>query len=580
MKAQIRELIATALTALRDTGALTQVPDINAIHVERARQAEHGDFASNIALVCAKTARMPPRVLATKLIDCLPPSALLERVELAGPGFLNFFVTKQALYRVIGEIRKADDAYGRSDGGHGRRVLVEFVSANPTGPLHVGHGRGAAYGDALVRVLRAAGFAADSEYYVNDAGRQMDILALSVWLRYLELCGIEIDFPDNAYQGDYIRDIAAKLRELQQQRLVRVEVDLAGKLGDDPDRRLDELIKRTRSALGADHYSVLFTLTRDELVEDIRSDLHEFGVDYDRWFFESELVESCAIDGVIDSLQQSQHVYESEGALWFRSSAFGDEKDRVVRRANGNSTYFASDIAYQYNKAQRGYDTMINIWGADHHGYVARVKGSMAALGNKPDYLIILFVQFAVLYRSGEKVAMSTRSGEFVTLRELRSEVGDDAARFFYALRKPEQHLDFDLDLAKSQSNDNPVYYVQYAHARICSVFRQLIEKNIDTGWQHDADYTLLTADHEIELLRSLSRFPEVIAAAALAYEPHQVAYYLRSLANDFHTYYNAHPFLASTPELRDARLALIDATRRVIRNGLLLLGVAAAETM
>ena len=580
MKAQIRELITTALTTLRDIGTLAQVPDIDAIHVERARQAEHGDFASNIALVCAKTARLPPRVLAMKLIDCLPPSALLERVELAGPGFLNFFITKQALFSVIGEICNADDGYGRSDAGNGHRVLVEFVSANPTGPLHVGHGRGAAYGDALVRVLRAAGFAADSEYYVNDAGRQMDILALSVWLRYLELCGIEIDFPDNAYQGDYIRDIAAKLRELLQQRLVRAEIDLASNLGDDPDRRLDELIGRTRSALGAEHYSVLFTLTRDQLVEDIRSDLHEFGVDYDRWFFESELVESRAIDGVIDSLLQSQHAYESEGALWFRSSAFGDEKDRVVRRANGNSTYFASDIAYQYNKAQRGYDTMINIWGADHHGYVARVKGSMAALGNKPDDLIILFVQFAVLYRSGEKVAMSTRSGEFVTLRELRSEVGDDAARFFYALRKPEQHMDFDLDLAKSQSNDNPVYYVQYAHARICSVFRQLTEKHIDTGWQRDADYTLLTADHEIELLRSLSRYPEVIAAAALAYEPHQVAYYLRSLANDFHTYYNAHPFLASTPELRDARLALIDATRRVIRNGLLLLGVAAVEAM
>jgi len=580
MKGQIRELIAIALTALRDAGTLTQVPDIDAIHVERARQAEHGDFASNIALVCAKTARMPPRELAAQLIDCLPPSVLLDRVELAGPGFLNFFVTKQALYSVIDEIRNADAAYGRSNDGHGRRVLVEFVSANPTGPLHVGHGRGAAYGDALVRVLRAAGFAADSEYYVNDAGRQMDILALSVWLRYLELCGVAIDFPDNAYRGDYIRDIAAKLFKLQQQRLVRAEIDLTRNSGDDPDRHLDDLIEHTRSVLGAEHYLVLFTLTRDELVADIRSDLHEFGVDYDRWFFESELVESRAINGVIDSLLQSQHVYESEGALWFRSSAFGDEKDRVVRRANGNFTYFASDIAYQHNKVQRGYDTMINIWGADHHGYVARVKGSMAALGNKPDDLTILFVQFAVLYRSGEKVAMSTRSGEFVTLRELRSEVGGDAARFFYALRKPEQHMDFDLDLAKSQSNDNPVYYVQYAHARICSVFRQLTEKDIDTGWQHQTDYTLLSADHEIELLRALSRFPEVTAAAAAAYEPHQVAYYLRSLANDFHTYYNAHPFLASTPELRDARLALIDATRCVIRNGLLLLGVAAPEAM
>ncbi|MCP4829009.1 MAG: arginine--tRNA ligase [Proteobacteria bacterium] len=578
MRNEVCQLLSDALASLVSQGVVPSAPDVP-VQVERARKAGHGDFASNLAMVLAKRAGLKPRDLAEQLCAQLPPSGLLSRAEVAGPGFINLFLAPDAYQRLPDEIRARGESYGTSDVGARQRVMVEFVSANPTGPLHVGHGRGAAYGDALARVLCAAGYDAVSEYYINDAGRQMDILALSVWLRYLELCGEAITFPGAAYQGDYVFDIAATLHREEAEQYRPDTGTLFDSLPDNDDQALDALISRCQELLGEAGFSRVHRLARDTLVEDIRADLARFGVEYQTWYSERSLIDSGAVQRAVDELKQGDFLYQRDDAWWFRSSDFSDEKDRVVLRANGNHTYFATDIAYHRDKLARGFDHIINIWGADHHGYIKRVKASLSALGLEQEDLTVLLVQFAVLYRGGQKVAMSTRSGEFVTLRELREEVGRDAARFFYALRKPDQHMDFDLDLAKSQSSDNPVYYVQYAHARICSVFRQLEEKGIAVKLA-DADHSLLVESRETDLLQKLSRYPEVIEAAARSYEPHQVAYYLRELANDFHTYYNAHPFIAAKPQLRLARLSLIDATRQVLANALALLGVTAPQRM
>lgn len=578
MRNKVRKLLSGAVAALVGDGVLPKDTSLE-VQVERSRKPGHGDFASNVALVLAGPAGLQPRELAEQLRTRLPASSLVERTEVAGPGFINIFLAADACWRLPEEIRTQGVRFGTSDVGAGQRLMVEFVSANPTGPLHVGHGRGAAYGDALARVLRAAGYETSSEYYINDAGRQMDILALSVWLRYLELAGETLTFPDQAYQGDYVFDIAATVHRENGDRYQYDAGVLMQDLPADMDQALDTLIARTQAHLGADQFAYIHGLARDTLVADICGDLAGFGVDYDTWYSEKSLIASGAVQRAVDDLKANGCLYQQHGAWWFRSTDFGDEKDRVVLRANGNHTYFATDIAYHRDKVERGFGHVINIWGADHHGYVKRVKASLAALGLDPQQLTVLLVQFAALYRGGEKVAMSTRSGEFVTLRELREEVGCDAARFFYALRKPEQHMDFDLDLAKSQSSDNPVYYVQYAHARICSVFRQLGEKGIDVDLA-GADHSLLVEPREADLLQRLSRYPETVEAAACNYEPHQVAYYLRELANDFHTYYNAHPFIAAAADLRLARLSLIDASRQVLANGLGLLGVSAPERM
>ena len=406
-----------------------------------------------------------------------------------------------------------------------------------------------------------------------------DILALSVWLRYLELSGETVSFPPAAYQGDYVFDIAATLHREDSEKYRSDATALLSSLPDDDDQALDTLISRARSVLGDPGFVRVHTLASETLVADIRADLTSFGVEYQTWYSERSLIDSGAVQRAIDDLKEGDFLYQDGDAWWFRSSNFGDEKDRVVLRANGNHTYFATDIAYHRDKVARGFDHVINIWGADHHGYIKRVKASLSALGIDQASLTVLLVQFAILYRGGEKVSMSTRSGDFVTLRELCEDVGRDAARFFYALRKPDQHMDFDLDLAKSQSSDNPVYYVQYAHARICSVFRQLDEKGIQINLA-EANHGLLIEPRESDLLHKLSRYPEIVESAARAYEPHQVAYYLRELANDFHTYYNAHPFIAAEPDLRLARLSLIDAVRQVLANALALLGVTAPERM
>lgn len=586
MKHEIQTLLTQATTSLKNNGVIPSDFSPN-IQLSRTKDRSHGDFACNLAMMLAKPAAKNPREIAQLLIDALPKHDQIDKVEIAGPGFINFFISQSNTLEVINTINTQAETYGLSNIGAGRRVQIEFVSANPTGPLHVGHGRGAAYGATVASLLTAVGFSVHCEYYVNDAGRQMDILATSMWLRYLEHCGVEITFPSNGYQGEYVKEIAAQLFAQHDKNLMHPTAAVYEDIlpdepaGGDKEKHIDDLINRAKNLLGDDSYLQVFDLGLNSILDGIKEDLKEFGVEYDEWFSERSLANKGLIKQAVERLQKADYVYEKNGALWFKSTAFGDEKDRVVVRDNGQSTYFASDIAYHMDKMERGFDRVIDIWGADHHGYIPRVKAALQALGDDVDKLDVLLVQFAILYRGDEKVPMSTRSGSFVTLRELCAEIGTDAARFFYVLRKCEQHMDFDLELAKSQSNDNPVYYIQYAHARICSVFRQLDEKQITHNTPSGSEnLSLLTETHETDLIKSLAKYPEIVEKAALNEEPHQVAHYLRELANELHTYYNAHQFIVDEENMRNARLNLITATRHVLHNGLKLLGVSAPESM
>ena len=586
MKEHLEELLAQSLLHLQRDGVLPADADLS-VQLERTRSPEHGEFASNIAMVLAKPAGMPPRKLAEAIIDRVPTSRQVERMEIAGPGFVNIFLQRCALTGALKDVLRLGKKYGQLRRGGRNRITVEFVSANPTGPLHVGHGRGAAYGASLASILAAAGYRVQREYYVNDNGRQMDILAVSVWLRYLELCGERVYFPQNGYRGDYIYDIARIVRVDHGDKWrftgLDVSTDLPPTPDDDGDGEvyLDALIARARELLGEQGYRVFFDTALENILTDIKDDLADFGVHFDEWFSERDLEESGSLEHAIERLRENGHLYEKDGATWFRASALGDEKDRVVIRDNGRTTYFASDIAYFLNKLERGFQTAVYVFGADHHGYVARLQAAARGLGEDPERLEILLVQFAVLYRFGEKVAMSTRSGNFITLRELREEVSTDAARFFYVMRSHDQHLDFDLDLAKSRTNENPVFYIQYAHARICSVFRNLEDMderhNIEIG---NVALDLLSEDHELQLMRNLSRFPETIDSAARLRAPHLLAHYLHALATDLHSYYNAHQFLVKDENLRNARLNLVLATQLILRKGLALLGVSAPEEM
>ncbi len=573
LKTHLRQLLADALIVIAPD---TPLP---VIELARTKLASHGDFACNVAMPLAKQLKRSPRDVAKAILEALPHSPWVEKTEIAGAGFINFFLNNASKQRVVTEILQQGRDFGRAQ-VHGKRVQVEFVSANPTGPLHVGHGRGAAFGASLANVLSAAGFTVAREYYVNDAGRQMDILALSTWLRYLEGNGIIVPFPPNAYQGDYVRDMAKIIQALHGDRYIHEPwrvLDGAPSVEEDKEAHLDQLIANAKKLLGED-YAYVHNVALTEQLGDCRNDLTEFGVVFDSWFSEQSLFDSGLVQRAIETLKKNGHIYEQNGALWFRSTQFGDEKDRVVQRDNGLYTYFASDIAYHLNKFERGFEQVINVWGADHHGYIARVKGALTALGLNADKLGIALVQFAVLYRSGEKVSMSTRSGDFVTLRELRAEVGNDAARFFYVLRKSDQHLDFDLDLAKSQSNDNLVYYIQYAHARCCSVFAKW--GGDANSLAQSADLTRLALPIELTLLKRLDDYAQIIADAARELAPHHLAYYLKDLASDFHSYYNAEQVLVDDEAMRMARLALISATRQVIQNGFELLGVSAPEKM
>ncbi|MEM9301462.1 MAG: arginine--tRNA ligase [Pseudomonadota bacterium] len=582
MKNHLQELINQALLDLKREGEIPRDLDPD-VMLERTRSTEHGDYSSNIALMIAKPAKRPPRELAQAIVDRLLESKHIEKIEVAGPGFINFHLTRASLQGVVSQVLKKGEAYGRRSSANPERITVEFVSANPTGPLHVGHGRGAAYGASLASVIEAGGDEVQREYYVNDHGRQMDILAASVWLRYLELGGITVPFPSRGYQGEYIYDIARSVRRSQGDELRRSPSEVTDDLiadNADAEKHIDALVQRAKTLLGPG-YDICFEAALDAIVDDIREDLEGFQVRYDKWFSERSLARNGDIEQALQRLKDAGHVYEKDGALWFAATEFGDEKDRVVVRENGQTTYFASDIAYLLNKLGR-FDRAIYVFGADHHGYIARLKAAALGLGEDPTRVEILLVQFAHLFRAGEKVQMSTRSGSFVTLRELREEVGTDAARYFYVMRSNDQHLDFDLELAKSESSDNPVYYIQYAHARVASIFRKLEERGFTFNRAiGEAALGRLSDDAELDILRAINNYREILDAAARNRAPHLLAHYLRDFAQLFQSYYNAQPIIVEDDEdLRSARLCLCAAVRQVLANGLGLLGIGAPERM
>jgi arginyl-tRNA synthetase len=561
MKQELENLVKSSLNKLNI--------DFDNISLTHTKDKKFGDFTTNVAMALAKNLGKNPRDFASEIIANLPTSEIITKAEVAGPGFINFYLQNRLATAIIDEILQNSDNFGTSNFGANQKVLVEFVSANPTGPLHIGHGRGAAFGDSLTRLLNKVGFQAQAEYYVNDAGRQMDILAVSVYLRYIN----DVNFPSNGYKGDYIQQIADNLKGMPVVDIKDGAFPDESQNGDtqgDREKHIDDLIANAKELL-QDDYQKIFNLALGNILANIKDDLNEFRVSFDEFFSEKSLTN--LISSSIEKLEQNQVIYQKNGAKWFKTTNFNDEKDRVVVRENGLHTYFAADIAYHQQKLERGFDRLINIWGADHHGYIARVKAGVKALGFDEDKLDILLVQFANLYRGKTKVPMSTRSGEFVTLKELYDEVGVDATRFFYILRKSDQHLDFDLELAKSKTNDNPVFYIQYAYARIASV----LAKDSDIS---DANLSLLTDNIELDLIKELRRFKDVLLASAKSYELHQIAYYLQHLASIFHSYYNNSEFLIENIELKKARLSLISAVQIVIQNGMDILGVSCPEQM
>jgi arginyl-tRNA synthetase len=548
-----------------------------------------GDYASNIALKLAKVAGMPPMQLAEMLVEQTSRSRHIAEIRADKPGFINIRLADSCLFKLVEDVLEAGDHYGYRQPEERQRICVEFVSANPTGPLHVGHGRGAAYGATLASLLDAAGFDVHREYYVNDHGRQMDILAVSVWLRYLELCGEQVRFPVSGYRGDYVYDIARSIRSEHGDHLrhnrFKVSDELPPDASDDgsgdKEKHIDALIKRARELLGEDGFKIVFQTALHSMVDNIRGDLAEFGVEFDKWFEEHKLDEDGAIDDAIRRLRADGHIYEQDGAQWFRATEFGDTQDRVVIRDNGRKTYFASDIAYLESKLKRGFKPAIYVFGADHHGYIPRLKAAAQGLGHDPDDIEILLVQFANLFRGGERLSMSTRSGEFTELRQLREEVGNDVARYYYIMRSHNQHIDFDLEQAKAQDADNPIYYIQYAHARIASLFRKLEAEGVRYNQAIGiASVELLTNEYEQQLIRGLLEFPEIIQSAAEKRSPHILAHFTHELARKLHTYYNAERILVDEENLRNARMALLTATAQVLRNALRIMGCSAPEKM
>lgn len=596
MNAAIQTALASAIDTLKTQGTLPNDWQDRSV-LSRTKDRSHGDFASNVAMLAAKVAGLKPRDLAEQLVAALPASGEIAKVEIAGPGFINFFLNDDERFAILDTIAAQAERFGESQTHQGQRVQVEFVSANPTSSLHVGHGRGAAYGMTVARLLEAIGYEVAREYYVNDAGRQMDILATSTYLRYLELCGQSLVFPSNGYRGGYVSDIAKQAHAQIGDAAIRpvdevyanVPADAVygapdadgnkALISGDKEKHIDGLIDNARNLLGAELYAVFHQTALKVILDDIRDDLEEFGVRFDQWFSEATLKDK--ITEALDVLNDKGFLYEKDGNIWFRSTAFGDEKDRVVKRANGQTTYFAADIAYHLDKYQRGFDQIVDIWGADHHGYIARVKAAIAAMGFDPAKLTVLLVQFVSLWRGGEMVQMSSRSGQFVELRELRQEVGNDAARFYYVMRKSEQHIDFDLDLAVSQSKDNAIYYIQYAHARVCRMLEKLTEqgKSFDRAAGR-AQAARLTETVEAELLAKLAAYPEAVQRAATQYEPHQLGNYLKDLAALFHGWYNEHKVIGDDADLMQARLLLSVSVQQVLKNGLLLLGVSAPISM
>jgi len=556
VKALVRQTLLQALAAAQKSGQLPPVEAPDFV-IERPKQAQHGDLATNLAMQLARPCRLNPRAVAEALIGHLGNGGgLIERAEIAGPGFINLFLKPSAWLAVLPQIMAQGHSYGPAPWGQGKKVLVEFVSANPTGPLHVGHGRGAVLGDVLARMLKFAGFAAHTEYYINDAGTQMATLGRSVLIRARQLKGSQEPFPDNHYRGEYIGDMAAAYFKTPE----------GAEILDLPE---PEAVARASAWAG------------EEILNGIKDDLSEFGVELGNWYSETSLVQGGAVERAFADLKGRDLLYESEGALWFRANDFGDEKDRVVRRQTGELTYFASDIAYHLDKFKRGYGQLIDVWGADHHGYAPRLQAAMTALGRPADDLKVVLVQLVNLLRKGEPVAMSTRAGEFVTLREVVDEVGKDSARFIFLTRRAEAPLDFDLDLAKQKSLDNPVFYVQYAHTRVKSVLRKAAEKGVPLPDPDRVQLPLLALPVEVALARRLAEYPEMLEGAIRTLEPHRITYYLHDLAGEFHSYYNDNRILIEeNPDLAAARLVLAQAVGIVLTGGLSVLGVSAPEVM
>ncbi|GAB6144273.1 arginine--tRNA ligase [Desulfocicer niacini] len=557
MKKTIKDILVGAARRAFEAGLLNSdvLPDME---IEVPRHDNHGDFSSNVAMVSASVQKMAPRKIAEALVSHLDDTrGIIDKCEIAGPGFINFFVTPAAWHPLIATVYEKDHAFGAVEVGKGKKVQVEFVSANPTGPLHVGHGRGAAVGDAVGNILSFAGYEVQKEYYINDSGRQIRTLGLSVWLRLCEAMGRKISFPEDCYQGEYIREIAAEI------------ITLMGK---------DIAEKEEKEGV-----EICARYAADKILAGIKDDLATFGVCYDQWFSEQSLYDSGRVQKAIETFREKKVIYEKDGAQWFNTEAFGDEKDRVVVRQNGITTYFASDIAYHMEKFERGFDRVIDVWGADHHGYINRINASIDASGLSSDRFDVILVQLVSLLRGGVPVAMSTRAGEFVTLKDIVDEVGRDAARFLFLSRSYDSGLDFDLELAKQQTSENPVYYVQYVHARIAGIMLKAVEQGIlktdEMPWQ-TIDISCLTEVEEIKLIKALAAFPEAVEKSAATLHPHVVFTYLMTLASTFHGYYNRHKVITDDSSTTLARLCLVGAVKKVIRNALALLGVSAPERM
>ena len=552
------------------------------ISIQDNKEKEHGDLATNIAMVLAKPLKKNPKEIAEEIKQNFVLDEKIIKIEVAGPGFLNFFLSKDSYGEILEQIQKENKDFGKS-GSKQSKVLIEYVSSNPTGPLHVGHGRGAVFGSVLSSLLEEAGFEVDQEYYVNDFGRQMNILATSVWIRYCQLFSSEIKMMQQGYQGDYLIPIAKKLKDEKSDSLFKIDESLIEKLNseDQDDEFTDQLVESLRVIL-KEEFQYIREFALSEILHLIKADLEQCGVHHNAWFSESSLYGNdgstdSKVDVSIEELKSRGFIYEEGGAIWFKSSSLGDDKDRVLRRGNGEYTYFASDVAYHLDKYDRGYDRVINVWGSDHHGYLPRVRAAMDACDRDINKLEVIFIQFANLVKAGKKVSMSTRSGDFITLNELMNEVTTEAARFFYINRKADQHLEFDLDLAKEQSKDNPLYYIQYAHARICSVLRKAENEFEDFD---SVDLALLGSEKEIEILKLLRQYPQLIERAAKAGEPHLLCYFLRDLSGVFHSYYNSEKFLIEDKELMTSRLFLLKGVKQVIANGLRVLGIKAPEEM
>lgn len=580
MKEIIKQLILDSARKALELGLLKsdKFPEME---IEAPRHDAHGDFSTNFAMVSAAAQKMAPRKIAEAVISCMDTGDLIEKTEIAGPGFINFFLANKAWYPVLDQITKQDDRFGSSNFGAGKKVQVEFVSANPTGPLHVGHARGAAVGDSVAEILAFAGFDVQREYYINDSGRQIQTLGRSVWLRLCEVLGHKVEFPDDCYQGDYIRDIAVELdkkmgRDAVEKLLEKITDNVLDNVSDDTS---DDTSKK---GYDSEAVSICARFAAGIILSGIRKDLADFGVEYDGWFSEQSLYDSGLVNKAIEDFKVKGIIYEQEGAFWFKTSDYGDEKDRVVVRNNGITTYFASDIAYHMEKFDRGFDRVIDVWGADHHGYINRINAAIDASGRKSDQFDVILVQLVNLLRNGQPVAMSSRSGEFVTLKEIVDEVGKDAARFLFLSRSYDSGLDFDLELAKQKTSENPVYYVQYVHARIAGIlmkaFAEKVLEDSETPWVGDS--SVLVEPEEIKLFKILASFPEVVEKSAATLHPHVIFTYLMELASSFHGYYSHHKVITSDRSLSRGRLALVFAVKTVIRNGLTLLGVSAPERM